>query len=41
MAAHFPGVPLNEALDGEMALLSSARAAAKIGYVPQVSWKDR
>ena len=41
MAAHFPGVPLDEALAGEQALLSSKRAEAKIGYVPEVSWKDR
>ena len=41
MAAHFPGVPLAEALDGEASLLSSARAAEVIGFVPKVSWRTR
>lgn len=41
MADHFPGVPLADDLDGEQALLSSARAAAVIGYAPRVSWRDR
>lgn len=41
MAQHFPGVPLADGLTGDAALLSSARAAAVIGYAPQVSWRDR
>jgi len=41
MAAHFPGVPLAEALAGEASLLSSARAGELIGFVPKVSWRGR
>ncbi|MBX9884290.1 MAG: NAD(P)-dependent oxidoreductase, partial [Novosphingobium sp.] len=41
MAEHFPGVPLAEALAGEAALLSSARAEELIGFQPRVSWRDR
>lgn len=41
METHFPGVPLPETLAGEASLLSSARAAERIGYRAQVSWRDR
>lgn len=41
MAAHFPAVPLAEALTGEASLLSSARAGELIGFVPKVSWRSR
>jgi nucleoside-diphosphate-sugar epimerase len=40
MADHFPGVPIGKA-EGHASLLSSARAAATIGYVPTRSWRDR
>ena len=41
MAEHFPGVPLAEGLAGDAALLSSARAGERIGYIPRVSWRQR
>ena len=41
MAAHFPGVPLSEALAGEASLISSARAGELIGFAPRVSWRSR
>jgi nucleoside-diphosphate-sugar epimerase len=41
MAAHFPGVPLADTLEGDAALLSSARAGEVIGFVPKVSWRGR
>ena len=41
MAAHHPGVRLAETLAGEAALLSSARAAEMIGFVPKISWRSR
>lgn len=40
MAQHFPGVSV-EALSGDQSLLSSAAAQRLIGYVPQISWRDR
>ncbi len=40
MRAHFPDVSLRP-VEGFQSLLSSARAAALIGYRPQYSWRDR
>jgi nucleoside-diphosphate-sugar epimerase len=41
LAQHFPGVPVRGALESNASLLSSARAAELIGYVPRHSWRDR
>lgn len=40
MRAYFPDVPLR-AVQGFQSLQSSARAAERIGYRPQQSWRDR
>lgn len=40
VAAHFPNCPVRGMLEGDVSLLSSARAAALIGYVPRFSWRD-
>jgi nucleoside-diphosphate-sugar epimerase len=41
MAEHFPDVPIRGTLEGNISLLSSARAAEKIGYRPCHSWRDQ
>ena len=41
LASHFPDVPMRGPADGNVSLLSSARAREKIGYVPRHSWRDR
>lgn len=40
VAAHFPGVPQLAPLEGQMALLSSARASAELGYAPCHGWRS-
>lgn len=40
LAKHFPGTPVNGTLDGDVSLLSSARAGTVIGYQPRFSWRD-
>ena len=40
-AEYFAGVPVTGDLSGNTSLLSSARAAERIGYVPAHSWRDR
>lgn len=41
LAEHFPGVAVNGTLAGHASLLSSSRAASKIGYAPRHSWRDQ
>lgn len=41
MARHFPEVPIQKPLQGNISLLSSDRAAELIGYRPRFSWRDR
>jgi nucleoside-diphosphate-sugar epimerase len=41
MATYFPHVPIKAPLDGFQSLESSARAAERIGYRPQHSWRDQ
>jgi nucleoside-diphosphate-sugar epimerase len=36
----FPGVALNDSIDGYTSLLSSTKASELIGYLPQVSWRQ-
>lgn len=41
MATYFPDVPLRASLDGNISLLSSALAGARIGYKPRHSWRNQ
>ena len=40
-AEHFPDAPIRGNLSGNASMLSSARAAERIGYTPRHSWRDR
>jgi nucleoside-diphosphate-sugar epimerase len=41
MASYFPDVPIRGPLEGNASLLSSARAAERIGYKPRHSWRNQ
>ena len=41
MATHFPDVPIRGHLEGNASLLSSGRAAERIGYKPRHSWRNQ
>jgi nucleoside-diphosphate-sugar epimerase len=36
----YPGVPLRAPLDGHAALVSGARARERLGFMPELSWRD-
>ena len=40
MARHYPDTPIKGELSGCQSLLSSAKAAALLGYAPRYSWRD-
>lgn len=40
IARDYPEVPLTQPLQGHQALLSGARAAERIGFAPQHTWRD-